>query len=1071
MHLPRRLFAVLVLLLGAAVALAADVPIVGLKLIVIDKGGSGAAKTVFVAKDVAITKGTGTDPTQIEATFEIAYDSASGAYLMPQGGKWSGNKATAAKYGNKTAPTDGVVKVGLIKPGSLLKIVGRGLGDTPLDISTAPSGDVYVAATIVNGGEKTRLCTRFSGCTHKLIAGGTGYKLLCKGNSTGDPNCVGAMDPCATAPVAPVGGSYATCTTDIPSGETCPLTCANGYAHAGTDPTCLDGAFTGAATCTPATCAALETPLISSDCGTGATGDTCTVQCAAGAHRSDGGSGTSVSATCTGVAPGTSEWTYPTFTCTADPCPSAPPAPVGGSYPTCTTDIPSGQVCALSCANGYTHVGTDPTCQSGAFVGGSATCEPASCAPLTAPPSISSDCGTANTGGTCTVQCAAGMQRNDGGVETSVTATCTGTAPGAATWTYPTFTCAPPPCTTAPAAVTGGSYPGCPTTPIASGQTCTLACADGYTHSGTDPTCQSGSFTGVATCEPATCAPLAEPNVTSDCATAATGSSCTLHCAPGYHRSDGGVGTSVTGTCTGSAPGVSSWTHPTFTCEPDPCTAAPAAPVGGSYPSCTPPVPSGQQCPLACAAGYTNSGGTDASCFLGAYIAGTATCVPATCSPLAEQYVSSNCGTATTGGSCTLQCAANTHRTDGGMGSSVSGSCTGVGPGASVWAHPSFTCGPDPCPSAPVPPVGGSYPGCTAPPIASGTTCALACANGYSPTGTNPTCSFGQFDGNAPTCVAATCAPLNEAGIVSDCGTGATGGTCTARCQPGYHRTDGGTGTTVTTTCTGTGPGTSAWTHPTFTCEPFPCTGSPAPVPGGSYPTCTGTVPSGTTCPLSCANGYTKTGTDPSCYLGNYNGSTNECVPATCAAIPPLPFSTPPYTQTNCGAATTGATCTVSCQPGNIRNDGGGPPNSSVTATCTGTGPGASEWTYPTFTCIGQPCLVAPTVFGGHGSFPTCSTPPVPSKTDCPLVCDDGYMNAGSPNVTCYLGSYNGSASCVPIMGMADPPMASFCGEGGCKVMGPAGALALDGAAGLDGVAQLITALAAVQIIRRRRKR
>jgi hypothetical protein len=26
-----------------------------------------------------------------------------------------GNKATAAKYANKTAPTDGVVKVGLIK--------------------------------------------------------------------------------------------------------------------------------------------------------------------------------------------------------------------------------------------------------------------------------------------------------------------------------------------------------------------------------------------------------------------------------------------------------------------------------------------------------------------------------------------------------------------------------------------------------------------------------------------------------------------------------------------------------------------------------------------------------------------------------------------------------------------------------------------------------------------------------------------------------------------------------------------------------------------------------------------
>ena len=112
MRLPRQL-ALLVLLLGAAAALAADVPIVGLKLIVIDKGGSGAAKTVFVAKDVAITKGTGTDPTQIEATFEVAYDSASGAFLMPQGGTWIGNKATVAKYANRTAPTDGVGRVSI----------------------------------------------------------------------------------------------------------------------------------------------------------------------------------------------------------------------------------------------------------------------------------------------------------------------------------------------------------------------------------------------------------------------------------------------------------------------------------------------------------------------------------------------------------------------------------------------------------------------------------------------------------------------------------------------------------------------------------------------------------------------------------------------------------------------------------------------------------------------------------------------------------------------------------------------------------------------------------------------
>ncbi len=931
MRLPR-LFAVLVLLLGTAVAFAADVPIAGLKLIVIDTGGNGTAKTVFVAKDVAITKGTSTDPTQIEATFEIAYDSASGAYRMPQGGKWTGNKPTAAKYANRTAPTDGVVKAGLIKPGSLLKLVGKGLGDTPLDISNPPGGDVYVAATIVNGGETTRLCTRFSGCVHKRIAGGSGYKLLCKGNSSGDPSCTGAMDPCPTAPLAPVGGSYGTCSTDIPSGQTCALACANGYTHEGSDPVCSDGAFVGDATCTPASCAALDTPLISSDCGIGATGDTCTVQCAAGAHRSDGEAETSVSATCTGVAPGSSEWTHPTFTCTADPCPAAPPAPVGGSYSTCTTDIPSGQTCALTCANGYTHVGTDPTCESGSFV-------------------------------------------------------------------------------------------------------------------------------GVATCEAAACTPLAEPNVNSDCATGAIGSSCTLHCAPGYRRSDGGAGTSVGATCTGTAPGVSTWTHATFTCEPLPCEhAIEPVPAGGSYPSCTPPVSSGQSCPLVCAAGYSHDGGADPTCFLGAYSGGGATCVAASCAPLAEPYVSSTCGAGTTGSACTLQCASGSHRTDGGMGSSVSGTCTGVGPGASTWTHPTFTCAPDPCSSAPVAPVGGSYPNCAAPPIASGTTCALACANGYSVSGSNPACSSGSYNGNTPSCVPASCAPLNEPGIRPLCGTATTGDTCTVRCAPGYHRTDGGVGISVTGTCTGTAPGASAWTHPTFTCEPDPCTAPLSSVVGGSYPSCAPPVPSGQTCPLACANGYSHNGgTDPTCFLGAYSGNNATCVPATCA-----PLAAEPHVVSNCGTGSTGGTCTVQCDASYVRTDGG--TGTSVTGTCTATGPGTSVWTHPTFTCGPPPCRVAPAPVA-HGSFPTCATPPVASGTDCPLACESGYTPVGD-HVTCYLGSYNGTAICMPDMAMLGTDDGTLS-----QLAAPAGVVTLDGAVGVNAAALWTAAIAAVQMIRRWRRR
>src|SRR5262245_46544743 len=116
-------------------ARAVDVPITGLKLIVVDKTVlSSKAKAVFVAKDPTVTKGTGTDPAQIEATLNVAYDSASGAFVMAQGGNWLVNSTSVAKYVNKTAPTGGTVKVSVIKPASLVKVVGKSLGDTPLDI-------------------------------------------------------------------------------------------------------------------------------------------------------------------------------------------------------------------------------------------------------------------------------------------------------------------------------------------------------------------------------------------------------------------------------------------------------------------------------------------------------------------------------------------------------------------------------------------------------------------------------------------------------------------------------------------------------------------------------------------------------------------------------------------------------------------------------------------------------------------------------------------------------------------------------------------------------------------------
>src|SRR5262249_9086419 len=147
-------------------------------------------------------KGAGTDPAQIEATLNVAYDDASGSFVMAQGSNWLVNSATVGKYVNKTAPAGGAVKVSVIKS-SLVKVVGKSLGDVPLNISSAPTGNVYVVDAIVNGGEETRLCTQFAGCVHKLIAGGTGYKLICKGNSAGDPDCTAALPATTTSTSIP----------------------------------------------------------------------------------------------------------------------------------------------------------------------------------------------------------------------------------------------------------------------------------------------------------------------------------------------------------------------------------------------------------------------------------------------------------------------------------------------------------------------------------------------------------------------------------------------------------------------------------------------------------------------------------------------------------------------------------------------------------------------------------------------------------------------------------------------------------------------------------------------------
>jgi hypothetical protein len=174
---------------AASKAMATDVPVTPLKLIIVDKlVASSSAKAVFVVKDLAVTKGTSTNTSTaiINSQLDVSYDAEDGSFVNASGANWLVNKSTVAKYVNKNAPAGGSTKVSVIKPGKLIKNVGKSLGDTPIDISTAPVGNVLAVYTVVNDGQTNRHCGQFTGttCAHKSIAGATGWKLVCKGNGS-----------------------------------------------------------------------------------------------------------------------------------------------------------------------------------------------------------------------------------------------------------------------------------------------------------------------------------------------------------------------------------------------------------------------------------------------------------------------------------------------------------------------------------------------------------------------------------------------------------------------------------------------------------------------------------------------------------------------------------------------------------------------------------------------------------------------------------------------------------------------------------------------------------------------
>lgn len=357
------------------VARAVDIPITPTKLIVVDKlAAASKAKVVFVAKDPAITKGPGTDVADIAAELDLTYDAESGVFEIGYGASdgtrgWKVNKETVAKFVDKDAPAVQDTKVVVVKPGKLLKLVAKGLGEEPFDVlaAGAPTGNVHAQLSLWNGGEEYRHCAMFTGCAYKLVAGGTGAKLVCKN---------GAPDVCETPP---------TTTTSLPAcglvALMCSGACPPGEACLATSSYCLGGLYNGAP-CNPA----------APNCG----GGLCTpLACACSVPTT-----TTTTSTTTSTTPACGDLTYPECN---GPCPS-------GMY--CAALLPgAGSPCACFSSSECTATGL---CYGGFCVSevcpAGYTCVSAGIGLplLCAGPVCGSDCGCPPTGlpndpGMCTV--------------------------------------------------------------------------------------------------------------------------------------------------------------------------------------------------------------------------------------------------------------------------------------------------------------------------------------------------------------------------------------------------------------------------------------------------------------------------------------------------------------------------------------------------------------------------------------------------------------------------------------------------------------------------------------------
>ena len=207
-------FGLLALLLGTSGAGAIDIGVAPDKLLLVDvQLPTTRAKVVFKSKDAAIVNGRAADLEGVRVRLHIQYgnNAAAGAFMVPAGtaNGWSRNDPKLLRFRNPVAPSGATeVRSIVVRPHRLLKMIGAGRGDAPLDVlrAGAPAGSIYVSFEMVEAGTTTRLCSEVQNCEYHALGGNAGAKLRCLGGVP-DPECRAAYPVYVSGTDARYGGA------------------------------------------------------------------------------------------------------------------------------------------------------------------------------------------------------------------------------------------------------------------------------------------------------------------------------------------------------------------------------------------------------------------------------------------------------------------------------------------------------------------------------------------------------------------------------------------------------------------------------------------------------------------------------------------------------------------------------------------------------------------------------------------------------------------------------------------------------------------------------------------------